>query len=384
MTNVSNTNPGWTPNDIGKITTYLTEAMDEVLEAELKTSRMTADPNIVEGSRQGKTIKLATARTSGAGNYSASDGWPAGQGSLTWEEYTLAYDRGTSFLVDALDSEMTSSLASASVFANEFIRTKMVPEIDAVRIARASSAAIVAENTEAGTLTSSNILGKIEDALDTVFTNTGKDSGRTIYVNSKLKSTLRKSTEFTRVKDVGNTGGKIATSFEMIDDDYVVWVPPTRMYSSITLGTGYTKGANAEELNFLVCADKSAQGVVAYADMTVIPKGAHTRGNADFFAYRIYHDCIIPKQQIGGIFVSTKAAIKYTLTYNKNSESATGTMAAEEYTAMAEATLKDCAFELTGKVFTGWNTKADGTGTDYAAAAEVTMTDDLTLYALWV
>lgn len=381
---VDNTNPGWTPNNIGKISKYLTEAMDEVLEAELKTARMTADPNLVEGARQGKTIKLATARTSGAGDYSVSDGWPAGSGSLTWEEYTLEYDRGTSFLVDALDSEMTSSLASASVFANEFIRTKMVPEIDAVRIARASSAAIVAQNTEAGAMTSSNILGKIEDALDTVYTNTGKDSGRTIYVNSKLKSTLRKSTEFTRVKDVGNTGGKISTSFEMIDDDYVVWVPPTRMYSSVKLGTGYTKGDNAEDLNFLVCADRSAQGVVAYADMTVIPKGAHTRGNSDFFAYRIYHDCIIPKQQVGGIYVSTKAEVKYTLTYLKNSASATGTMAAEEYAAMAVATLKDCAFSLTGKEFSGWNTKADGTGTDFSAGDEAVMRTDLTLYAQWV
>ena len=381
---VDYTNPGWTPNDIGKISKYLTEAMDEVLEAELKTSRMTADPNIVEGARQGKTIKLATARTSGAGDYSVSNGWPAGQGSLTWEEYSLEYDRGTSFLVDALDSEMTSSLASASVFANEFIRTKMVPEIDAVRIARASSAAIGAENTEAGSLTSTNILGKIEDALDTVFTNTGKDSGRTIYVNSKLKSTLRKSTEFTRVKDVGNTGGKISTSFEMIDDDYVVWVPPTRMYSSIELGTGYTKGANAEDLNFLVCADGSAQGVVAYADMTVIPKGAHTRGNSDFFAYRIYHDCIVPKEQVGGIFVSTKAEVKYTLKYLKNNTSATGTMASEEYSAMAAATLKDCAFTLSGKEFDGWNTKTDGTGTDYNAGDEVVMKTDLTLYAQWV
>lgn len=378
------TNPGWSPNDIGKISKYLTEAMDEVLEAELKTTRMTADANIIEGARTGKTIKLATPRTSGAGDYSVSNGWPVGTGSLTWEDYTLEYDRGTSFLVDALDTEMTSSLASASVFANEFIRTKMVPEIDAVRIARASSAAIAAENTEAGALTSSNILGKIEDALDSVFTATGKDSGRTIYVNSKLKSTLRKSTEFTRVKDVGNTGGKISTSFEMIDDDYVVWVPPTRMYSSIKLGTGYSKGANAKDLNFLVCADRSAQGVVAYADMTVIPKGAHTRGNSDFFAYRIYHDCIVPKEQVGGIFVSTGAEVEYTLKYLKNSTDATGTMASEKYSAMAVATLKDSGFTLTGKEFDGWNTKADGTGTDYDAGAEVVMKTDLTLYAQWV
>lgn len=35
------------------------------------------------------------------------------------------------------------------------------------------------------------------------------------------------------------------------------------------------------------------------------------------------------------------------------------------------------------KSFSKWNTKADGTGTDYAAAASYTAIADLTLYAVW-
>jgi len=37
----------------------------------------------------------------------------------------------------------------------------------------------------------------------------------------------------------------------------------------------------------------------------------------------------------------------------------------------------------TGATFAGWNTKADGTGTAYAAAATFTITSNLTLYASW-
>ena len=36
-----------------------------------------------------------------------------------------------------------------------------------------------------------------------------------------------------------------------------------------------------------------------------------------------------------------------------------------------------------GKVFSKWNTKADGTGTDYAAAATYAAAADLALYAVW-
>ena len=36
-----------------------------------------------------------------------------------------------------------------------------------------------------------------------------------------------------------------------------------------------------------------------------------------------------------------------------------------------------------GKTFSKWNTKADGTGTNYAPAASYTANADLTLYAIW-
>ena len=35
------------------------------------------------------------------------------------------------------------------------------------------------------------------------------------------------------------------------------------------------------------------------------------------------------------------------------------------------------------KSFKKWNTKADGSGTDYAAAANYTANEDLTLFAIW-
>ena len=37
-----------------------------------------------------------------------------------------------------------------------------------------------------------------------------------------------------------------------------------------------------------------------------------------------------------------------------------------------------------GKTFDGWNTKADGTGTDYAAEDTFQITGDVTLYAQWI
>ena len=40
-------------------------------------------------------------------------------------------------------------------------------------------------------------------------------------------------------------------------------------------------------------------------------------------------------------------------------------------------------FTRSGYVFTGWNSKADGSGNTYAPNAEIAWNDDVTLYAMW-
>ncbi len=71
------------------------------------------------------------------------------------------------------------------------------------------------------------------------------------------------------------------------------------------------------------------------------------------------------------------------LTFDKgNALSATGEMA--EYSAKRGSvyTLPACAYVSQAK-FVGYNTKADGTGTGYAVGDEITLSQDVTLYAVW-
>ena len=77
----------------------------------------------------------------------------------------------------------------------------------------------------------------------------------------------------------------------------------------------------------------------------------------------------------------------YTVTYNGNGEtSGTVPMDSSSYTSGAEVTVLGNTGYLKkdDHNFVGWNTQADGSGTDYAAGAGLTMgTADVTLYAQW-
>jgi len=69
----------------------------------------------------------------------------------------------------------------------------------------------------------------------------------------------------------------------------------------------------------------------------------------------------------------------YTLSYDANG--GTGTMDAQ--TSKTTYTIKANNFTKEGFEFTKWNTKADGTGTDYEPGDSITLTEDTTLYAQW-
>ncbi len=71
------------------------------------------------------------------------------------------------------------------------------------------------------------------------------------------------------------------------------------------------------------------------------------------------------------------------VTYNANGTGVTGLPEPQEKTAGVALTLSAVVLSRNGYRFTGWNTAADGTGTDYAPGASYTQEADLTLYAQW-
>lgn len=73
----------------------------------------------------------------------------------------------------------------------------------------------------------------------------------------------------------------------------------------------------------------------------------------------------------------------YTVTYDGNGADSGKTTDNTAYATGTTATVKANGYTRNGYTFTGWNTKADGSGTPYKTGDWITMTGSVILYAQW-
>lgn len=73
---------------------------------------------------------------------------------------------------------------------------------------------------------------------------------------------------------------------------------------------------------------------------------------------------------------------EHTITFNGNGNTG-GSMDTQDVEEGIPTSIANNGFTRNAYVFKGWNTAADGTGTDYFPNADITLTEDVTLYAQW-
>lgn len=317
-------------NDIGAITKFITEQMDNIIVQEAKTNGMTADPAFVQATGSAGTVKLASMLTTGLGNYDKIEGYPVGGVQVTWENYTLEYDRAIAATIDRRDSQASGGLATAAAALAETMRQEVVPEIDATRMARlytrlnalnSANSNVVAEAAP----TASNIVSKIIAGIDAVADVTGNEEGMTIYVNSLMRNAIDSSSEVTKMWNVQGGAKDYNTAIRQIHGNNLIFVPAKRMNTTITLNNGYTNAlsddtnkasidrtkygyaAGAKPIYFAITTPGVANAITTINATKVIPAEVNQRYDGDTFMYRIFHDLIVPKNKAPAAYMQVKS-----------------------------------------------------------------------------
>lgn len=287
-------------NNIAKFKKYI-DLLDEVYKVNAKTSILDGDNTLVRAGANADEIIIPKMTLDGLANYSRNSGYVNGDVTLTNETVKFNYDRGRAFTVDAMDNEETAGIAFGKL-SSEFIRTKVVPEVDAFRLA--TYAGISGISSATGTLASGN------DALTALVTAISKmdddevaEEGRVLFITPTLYNLIL-NTDTYKSKEIMSRFSSVVT------------VPQSRFYTAIELadGTtsgetagGFTKAEDAKDINFMII-QKGA--ILQYpkhvVNKVVSPEENQTSDGWKFF-YRSYGLADVYENKVAGIYLHHKA-----------------------------------------------------------------------------
>ena len=289
-------------NNITKFKKYI-DLLDEVYKKESLTADLDADATLVRAGANANEIVIPKISLDGLADYSRNGGYVSGDVNLTNETVAFNYDRGRKFTVDAMDNEETAGVAFGKL-SSEFIRTKVVPERDAVRFATYAGTTGISKVSAGVTYANGNEwLAGIVTAVNKMDEDEVSQENRILYITPTGYNAIMAVDSY-KSKEILNGFAK------------VVKVPQSRFYTAIDLadGTtggeeagGYTKATSGKEINFMII---QKDAIIQYPKHTVnkvvSPEENQTSDGWMFF-FRAYGLNDVYENKVAGIYLSHKA-----------------------------------------------------------------------------
>ena len=287
-------------NSIALAKAYL-PIIDAVYKAESKSAILDAANANVRFLGANK-IELFKTAIDGFGDYNRNTGYPSGSITSTWEELTLTKDRGVSLMCDAMDNEETLGQAFGTL-VSEFVRTQMVPELDAYRYSVYAAAAIAGTQKASADITvgTTDVPGLI-DAADEAMTDAEVPDGSILFISAKAYNGLKN--KITRYLANENS---VQREVEYYNDHRVIVVPQNRFNTAVTLydgsaNFGFAPTAGGYKINFMLVHPTAVAQVVKHNPLKVITPEENQSADAWKFQSRLYHDAFVLANKVNGIY----------------------------------------------------------------------------------
>lgn len=251
-----------------------------------------------------KTANIYTLDTVGLGNYSRTDGYVTGDVTGAWNPYTIEVDRGRSFMVDAMDNEESMNMVFGSI-AGEFMRTQVIPEVDAYRFAKYAGADGILKATPAAITDDTDAAALLDEASDAMNDKEVPTVGRIAFVSPTFHRQLRKNIGRTTANGVGVINDNVVE----YNDLRIMVVPKARFNTQVTLNApttsdamgGYT--ASGSDINFMIIHPSATIQVKKHERPRFFDPATNQQADAWRFDYRLYHDCWVLKNKASGIYL---------------------------------------------------------------------------------
>lgn len=285
-------------NSITKFKAYI-DKLDTVYQQASATSILDADADTVRMGAKAGEFLIPKMSMDGLADYSRSSGYVKGDVTITYETKSCNYDRGRKFSVDAMDNEETAGIAFGKL-ASEFIRTKVVPEMDAFRFAKYASATGVLSAAEATPTAGTAVLTALQTAVNAQDEAEVNVDGKILFITPTLL-TLAKNVDTTKSKAILDRFEKIIT------------VPQTRFYTAIDMkdGTssnetagGYAGATGGYKINFMIINRDSVIQFGKHTVNKVVSPEENQTDDGYMFFYRAYSIAETYENKVKGIYLN--------------------------------------------------------------------------------
>lgn len=284
------------PNAIELFKKYI-PYLDTAYREKSATAVLDVNDKLVQAGAKANSVVVPVSDMDGLADYSRSSGYVQRKTGLKYETYTYNYDRGGKFSVDTMDNAETDSLAFGSL-AGEFMRNKVIPEMDAFRFATYAGTAGISK--KAGVLPSAeNTLSAIRLAMNEMDEREVSPDTRYLFITPSLRNAIDDLDKYKSKAVLQAFAG-------------VYKVPQSRFYTAIDLldgeseneiEGGYKPAQNASPINFMII-EKSA--VIQHTKHTVskiITPEANQSADAYMFFFRSYGLTDVYRNKRAGIYL---------------------------------------------------------------------------------
>lgn len=202
--------------------TLFAPLMDELYKQEAKTSILEGDETTVKKGAHGE-IKVAKIDMDALGDYDRKSGYTKGGTKFAWETVKYDKERSQELTIDRLDNDEALEMP-ASKLLSEFIRTKVIPETDAARIAKICGTTGITVKEEK-LADAAAVVKALRAASDKMDNDEVPEESRILFIVGSYLS---------MIEDMDTTKSKkILDKFSTI-----IKMPQSRMYTQITLADG--------------------------------------------------------------------------------------------------------------------------------------------------
>ena len=279
--------------------------LDEVYKEASLTSELDGNPELVRQGANANELIIPKLSMQGLGDYSRNGGYVNGDVTMTNETVQCNFDRGRMFAIDTLDNQETAGLAFGRL-AGEFIRTKVVPELDAFRFATYAGTSGISKVGSAATLsTGADVIAALRVAVSKMNEDEVPLDQRYLFITPTL---------YGLVQDMDTTKSRdVLQNFAAIKQ-----VPQTRFYTAITQYDGASEGEKAggyiknatsgKDINFMIIHRPALIQFQKHIAPKIITPEQNQDADAWKFGYRNVGIADVYDNKLAGIYLLHKAS----------------------------------------------------------------------------